>query len=50
MENSCEFCDSCYKCPLNWDCVRTSDNQNDYDNNEDNYELPLWDNGEFYKD
>ena len=47
MENSCEFCDSCYKCPLNWDCERTLENQED-DSDYDN-ELLLWDNGEFYK-
>ena len=50
MKNGCEFCESCYKCPLNWDCERTIEDQCDYEHDEGEYEdLPCWDNGNFYK-
>lgn len=31
ITNGCEFCVSCYKCPLNWDCDVALEDQCDYE-------------------
>ena len=42
MKYGCKFCDSCYKCPLNWDCDVALEDQSDYENNEGEYEYLEW--------
>lgn len=38
MKYGCKFCESCYKCPLNWDCKIALEDQSDYEHDEGIYE------------